>query len=350
MLRNTAAMQLEHAGHPLHTRALSVTLTQRTDGRIDFDSYVLDLRKRGFVPVGGDLQGPGIIHHMCLRGIVSSDWLHIDTITAGQPSVAFEATALTTGESCRDPIDRIAELSGTRLDAEYTARLSAAIGGPRGCSHLLTLAHLVGSTIPWAARVDRECHSATSLRRDDERIFRRDLIVDGAEVDSARINVAVQLTDLLWAPTPAIAPPMARFAAELEIRLQIGIDRKTYTLADITGARRRRRRHDLADAAWDDVGHLVNDLVGLPMFQGVSAQLRSRFDARPDERPLQDALLMVAPTLIQCSAALSESWALLANNTTSVVGMGGIPDSCYMWRRDGALHKSRRPDDPTPRP
>ena len=61
-------MQLEARGLPIHTRTLSVTLSAADDGAVAFDAYVLDLRKRGFVPVAGDLQGTGIIHHMLLAG------------------------------------------------------------------------------------------------------------------------------------------------------------------------------------------------------------------------------------------------------------------------------------------
>jgi len=28
--------------------------------------------------------------------------------------------------------------------------------------------------------------------------------------------------------------------------------------------------------------------------------------------------------------------------------MGGITDSCYMWRRGGALDRARTPNDPSP--
>jgi hypothetical protein len=39
--------------------------------------------------------------------------------------------------------------------------------------------------------------------------------------------------------------------------------------------------------------------------------------------------------MIQCAAAMSEAWAALG-------AVGGIPDSCWMWRRDGALDRARR--------
>jgi hypothetical protein len=52
-------MDLDLGGHPLHTRALSVTLAARADGRLDVAGTLLDLRKRGFVPVGGDWASRG---------------------------------------------------------------------------------------------------------------------------------------------------------------------------------------------------------------------------------------------------------------------------------------------------
>src|SRR6058998_3917409 len=127
-------MRLEAHGHPLHTRALSIVLTARADGKLDVHGAVLDLRKRGFVPVAGDLQGPGIIHYMQLDGVVDPASGRLEHITARQPNVAFEPSALTKGESCRDPIARIEALAGACFDETYARRLSGEIGGPRGCS------------------------------------------------------------------------------------------------------------------------------------------------------------------------------------------------------------------------
>ena len=46
-------MALSVAGSPLHTRTLSVALTHRDAVEVGFAAYLLDLRKRGFAPVGG---------------------------------------------------------------------------------------------------------------------------------------------------------------------------------------------------------------------------------------------------------------------------------------------------------
>jgi len=153
-------MRLEARGHPLHTRALSVVLAARADGKLDVHGAVLDLRKRGFVPVAGDLQGAGVIHDMRLAGTIDPASARLETLAAEQRSVAFEPSAVTGGESCRDPIDRIAALAGTRLDDGWARRLGDAIGGPRGCSHLLTL-----GTCSARARRGRSRASAPSTAR-----------------------------------------------------------------------------------------------------------------------------------------------------------------------------------------
>jgi len=342
-------MDLDARGHPLHSRALAVTLRQRADGKLDLDGYVLDLRKRGFVPVGADLQGSGIIHHMCLSGIVEPKALILESVSASQPSVAFEASALTRGESCRDPTERMKALGGARFDAGFSKQLTATFGGALGCSHLLTLAHLVGSTVPWVLAQDARLQGTGQTRAPGERLARRDLIIDGLLADDRRLNVALQLTDVHFAPAPAVAPPMRRFAAELELRLLLDIDLRSFTLAQISGAQRWRELADLESASWQDLQGSVQPLVGLPMMHGAIPEIRRRFAQAPEQRPLFDALLMIAPALIQCSAALSEAWPLQAKDSPSLVGMSGYPDSCYMWRREGALHRARRPDDPTPR-
>src|SRR5262249_60745907 len=141
-------------GHPLHARSLSIALTRRADGRLDVFGELVDLRKRGFVPVAGDLQPSGVVHHMLLDGLVDPGTRVLDDIVARQPTVAFEPSAVTRGESCRDPVDRIRALAGARLDDAFARRLGEEIGGPRGCSHILTLAHLLASTVTWLLERD----------------------------------------------------------------------------------------------------------------------------------------------------------------------------------------------------
>ena len=339
-------MRLDVCGHPLHTRALRVTLKQRSDGKLDTSGYVLDLRKRGFVPVGGDLQSSGVVHHMLLDGIVDPATRTLETIRAQQPAIAFEASALTKGESCRDPIRRIEAIAGARLDDGFARQLGGLLGGPLGCSHILTLGMLLGSTVAWALSHDP---AEGSPRRPGERLFCRDLILDGHEPAGGKLDVAIQLTDLHFAPAPAVARPMERFGAELEVRALATIEMDKVAVTQLRAAERRRGMHDLEDALWRDRSEGVQGIVGARVLRGISGELLRVLGNTPDDRPLLDALLMLAPAFIQCAAAMSESWATLFKSSGSVVAMGGFTDSCYMWRREGALAKAREAEEPSPR-
>ena len=48
-------MPLSAAGNPLHTRSLSVTLSEAAAPEVAFAADVPDLHERGFAPVGGEL-------------------------------------------------------------------------------------------------------------------------------------------------------------------------------------------------------------------------------------------------------------------------------------------------------
>jgi hypothetical protein len=320
-----------------------VTLRQRADGRLDVHGSILDLRKRGVVPVAADLQGPGVIHHMHIDAVVEPSSRRIDEISARQPAVAFEPAEITAGESCRDPVARLMGLQGTVIDAGYARRLSDAIGGPRGCSHVLTLAQLLGSTVRWALD-----HDSGASRRPGERLFRRDVVLDGHEPEARRVAIAIQLNDFAFAPAAAVAQPMSRFGSHLEIQALADIDLSQLLLAGLVLAQRRRTASDLERDDWHRRPEIETKLVGQPALQGIAPVLLDRLAADPRNAPIYDALLMLAPTMIQCFATMSDSWLVGTREADTLIGMGGIPDSCYMWRRDGALHQARRDGDPVP--
>lgn len=335
-------MRLEVRGHPVHTRALGVTLSEREDGRVSATGYVLDLRKRGVVPIASDLQGPGVIHNMLVDAVIDRRTRILDEIGVRQPTVAIEPSAVTGGESCRDPAARIEALRGTVLDGEHARRLSGAIGGPRGCSHVLTLSQLLGSTARWALD-----HDGGEARRGGERLFRRDITVDGHEPESQRMELALQLTDLHFAPSAALVQPMDRFGAHYELRGLLRVDLTTLCIDDVAIGERRRGIDEL-DADWRERDDLAAIVAGRSIMRGLNPAILAHAAEHPTDSPAYDALLMLAPAMLQCFAALSDGWLAAARNTDSIIGMGGMPDSCYMWRRGGALDKTRKPGDPSP--
>ncbi len=339
-------MELTTSGHPLHTRALKVDLVRRADGLLEARSYLIDVRKRGFVPVGGELQGPGLIHDMRIEAVIDPESQTLRAISARQPAVAFEPSAVTQGESCRDPLWRVEALTGFRLDDGFARRLRGEIGGPAGCSHILTLAQFLGSSAAWALR--QEPLRDLARWQPGARVFQRTAVLDGSEPREGRLEIAAQLTELHFAPAPAVARPMDRFAAQVEVRLIAEIAMDTVTVADLRAAERRRTRANLESAAWRDRTAQVRAIAGASVFRQLTgAALRALADL-PTGAPLLDALLMVAPMFIQSAGALSERWPALFRDHPSVVGAGGITDSCYMWRRDGALARMRAVEKPPP--
>jgi hypothetical protein len=335
------ASELDAEGQPLHTRTLSVTLSHDEPPGVRFAAYVLDLRKRGFAPVAGDLQGTGIIHHMRLDGRIDADGGRLEQISAEMPTVAFEPSAASGFESCRDLSARVATLGGTALDDGYARRVGAEIGGPRGCSHVLTLAHLVGPTAAWALEQDRRLHGERCARRTGERIFRRDVTIDGYETADAQLKLTLQMSDLSFAPAPALAPPMDRFAEQLEVRVAATVTLSDLTVLAIDASERSRDADDFSRARWTSRSATVAPLRGMSLRAGVTAALYRELGHTAADRPLLEALLQLAPTTVQCFAAFADRWAEQGGGNKAARETGGLPDSCYMWRSDGALIRRR---------
>jgi len=324
------------AARPIHTRSLSVTLTHGTPERVDFAAYIIDLRKVGFAPVGGDLQGPGIIHHMRLDGSVDRAQRCIATIAAQMPTVAFEAAPATGGESCRDLIGRVDHLAGLPLDGAAARAVGAEIGGPRGCSHILTLAHLLVPTLAWALAEDERLQGLGVERRPGERVFRRDVTIDGSELAPGELELTAQLNDLHFAPAAALATPFERFARQREIAISGRVALYDALLRDLEARERVRDPAGLRSAVWADRRAQVAGLEGRSLRAGISGAVLAHFADPGDAAPLRDALLMLAPALIQCFAAL-DLWTMMSPGTATAAEIGGLPDSCYMWRRGSAL-------------
>jgi hypothetical protein len=125
---------------PIHSRTLDVEVCDTGDGAWVARGELVDLRKSGFAPVAGDLQMSGLLHHMRVHARIDPHTGILEEIDAEQPVVAFESSSLSCGESCRDPVDRIRALAGSTVASGFARHLNETIGGPRGCTHVLTLA------------------------------------------------------------------------------------------------------------------------------------------------------------------------------------------------------------------
>ena len=114
-------------------------------------------------------------------------------------------------------------------------------------------------------------------------------------------------------------------------------------------AERERDQQNRSSAPWLDLSPRVESLVGGFAMGGLGRGLISLLGGDPKVRTLLDTFLGLAPGMIQCLAAVahrfSESPAALdevrESDTPSVFSLGGMADSCYVWRKDSYLSKLR---------
>lgn len=326
----------------VHTRSLEIEVRAGSDDLWDARAQLVDLRKCGFVPIAGDLQTAGLLHHMCLSARLDPLTGTLQEITAAQPAVAFEPSALSQGECCRDPIDRIRDLAGANVTGGITERLSGLIGGPRGCTHLLTEARLLGLTLAWA--LARKGDIPTVERwRPTERIFRRCAVYDGTVNEAGNLELSAQLTDLHFTPSAELARPMERFASQDEVRAVTTIDPNDLTMLSLAVTQRQRSRADVEVDVWHEVPTPALDLAGHSAGAGWSRRVLSCLEELDEGAPLTAALLNLAPALFQCMASASDDSSAMSAGDPSVLVSAAPPDSCYMWRKEGAfIRRSER--------
>lgn len=340
---------LEVRGQPLHTRSLTIVLSRAEDGGTFARCDVIDLRKTGFVPMPDGIQTAGIVHHMLIEARVGAD-RRLEALVTEQPFVAVEPSELSRGECCRDPAPRLQALVGRRFDADFTPALSQTFGGALGCSHLLTLFHLLASALPPALDAEAQLLSRAGLDRSrGERFFHRSVFVDGHEPQAGRLQLAVQLSDFHSAPLAAARERLDYLAAQHEVRVLADLDMAKVSIAGLSARERSRTRDTLASAQWRDVSPRVAEFVGRPVMPGLGNALRGRLAAEAEAQRLLDALLQLAPGFVQCMPALTDRIMVQLGQLPTggsergrgslpgFLALGGATDSCYMWRAGGPL-------------
>jgi Protein of unknown function (DUF2889) len=345
---------LSPSGQPLHTRTLSIELFQEDAATMRAEGTILDLRKCGFVPTGGEIQSAGFVHHMHWRAWLDDPSARIAKLEISQPVVAMERSAATGGECCRDPAPRLQDLVGSAFDAGFAKRLAGVFGGPLGCSHLLTLGQALAALVP---RVLADPARAKASRAPGERVAKQTLVLDGFERTDGALEIAIQAADYRLAPQASAREFIDRLGRVREVRVLGEVALRDMKLLALRAAARERSPASLA-APWRDLGEAVAPLAGDSALRGMAARIRTRMSALPESEEralLGEALLNFAPGLIQCMPALSHrlgsffARAAVAGDTetptaegSAMLTSGGMPDSCYMWRTGSAANRARR--------
>lgn len=333
-------MYLPISGHPLHTRSITVSLIRTPGERWRLSGDIIDLRKSGLAPMSFSLQPPGIVHQMKLELDVDVGSHVIESVQPSQTVVAFETTKHSAGESCRDPLGNLDDLLGERIDANFSKKLSQTFGGPRGCSHLLTLFHYVASVIPRALKVES---GYAAERLPNELAFHSNMTLDGFQSAQQEIELAVQINDVHLKPEERISGDIERLALEQGLRFYTRVDTQTMKMQDVLSAVRRRDADTLL-AAWRARNDWASELVNIPIMPGLAGRARGLCRDHSDRALLLEALLQLAPGYIQVTSGLAEQWIARVREGMEDAGdrpLGGGTNSCYMWRAGGSL----RPND-----
>jgi hypothetical protein len=333
-------LDLPFAGHPLHTRALTLLVSELGGGRVRALGNVIDLRKSGFASMFGDVQPAGVIHDMEIDARVELASGTLEQLAVTQRRVAVEPAPITRGESCRDPAPRLQTLVGRKIDAAFTRELGAVQGGPRDCSHLLILFQMIADALPRALERERGMRRQGMLRRERESVFRRSLLFDGALARPRALHLAVQLSDWHNAPDDGERSPAERLVHVHEVRVLAELDLSTGCLVRAQAAE-RERRETRASAAWVDRSVSASAIVGQPILPGLGSFVLQRLGKEPSDAMLAHALLHLAPGFVQCTALFAEHAPRDAADGAPPVPTGGYADSCYMWRNDGPLIQLR---------
>jgi hypothetical protein len=336
-------LDLPVSGHPLHTRSLTLLVSEQGGGRVRALASAIDLRKTGFTPMFGDVQPAGLIHDMELDASVELATATLAGLTTTQRRVAVEPAPVTRGESCRDPAPRLQALVGLPIDSAFPRALAEAQGGPRGCSHLLILFQMLADALPGALERERALRAAGGLRRERESLFRRSMLFDGALAGPGALQLAVQLSDWHNAPDDGEKQPAERLLHAHEVRVLAELELASGRLASARAAE-RQRSETWARGPWVDRSAAAGALVGQPILPGLGSFVLRNFGAAPADRMLAHALLHLAPGFVQCTALFAEraqQGARSGSAASTPVPLGGYADSCYMWRSDGPLIQIR---------
>lgn len=118
-------------GKKIHTRKIDIATYEGTDGNTVVEGILMDHRLVKSHKQSGEIEPPGIIHHMIIRIEFKGHNLVIENIEVEMPTVPDEV--------CNETIKCLEPIKGLSIVAGFTSKIRNLSGGSKGCAHLLTL-------------------------------------------------------------------------------------------------------------------------------------------------------------------------------------------------------------------
>ncbi len=118
-------------GKKVHSRTLEILTYPAGEGGIVVTGELVEKRLRSYYGVSGEIRSPHTVHHMIIRMLIEGLTFAITEIEVEMPGVPRDA--------CLETARCLNRLVGMNIAAGFTLKAREAVGGWRGCTHLLAL-------------------------------------------------------------------------------------------------------------------------------------------------------------------------------------------------------------------
>jgi hypothetical protein len=121
----------KHRGEPIHTRRIAVETYEYDVSAVLVEGRLTDNRFVNTYYFTGGSRPPGIVHDMIIRMVVRGPDPTIECIEVEMPGIPRE--------ECMETRQSLAPIAGMKISPGFTERVKAAVGGAKGCTHLVAL-------------------------------------------------------------------------------------------------------------------------------------------------------------------------------------------------------------------
>jgi len=121
----------ELIGDKVHSRTIMIATYPQEGDRVLVEGELVDDRLREYYLLSGEKHDPGVLHRMIVRLLCEGPRLTILDAEAEMPDIPRE--------ECGEMSDTIRSIIGLSISAGFTMKLKSAMGGVKGCFHLLSL-------------------------------------------------------------------------------------------------------------------------------------------------------------------------------------------------------------------
>jgi hypothetical protein len=315
---------------------ITLRLSWAGEDQVLAEGRLVDLRKRGIVPLAGTIQGPGVVHDMAARLWFDRSSLRIQRLEPVMSAYPFAPSLQTAGEGCPDRLGDVQQLCNLSLAGGYGDAVMERIGGPRGCFHVLTLLRLLGPSVVWAMRRERtRSRPQRGKPAPGSPIFARSIIVDGTKHDGMDIGLHGSLSDVHYPPGAETLPLQEELELGFEAAITLRVELPAMSAHEANGRYRQSGPGVQTVGAWQAIDSL-DGLGGLVLRKGFSAQVQQLFGDAEGVQPVTHLVLMLAPVVMQCMPSLMDELGLSPRRAE---GPHAATDSCHMWRAGGPLQR-----------